>query len=170
MDPVESRRAAATDVGADLVLSPDDDVAGAVRELTGGLGADVTIEAVGIPATFDMAVDLVRPGGRVANIGVHGKPTTLHLEELSAAGWTSGASSPTGSASTRCRAPTTCSTTRWPPVRSRWLSCVGDDERQRGWRRGGRGGVDERASAVATSSAMPSSMPSARVQTSAAPS
>ena len=53
-----------------------------VRELTGGLGADVTIEAVGLPATFDMAVALVRPGGRVANVGVHGKPTTLHLEEL----------------------------------------------------------------------------------------
>ena len=53
-----------------------------VRELTGGLGADVAIEAVGLPATFDMAVALVRPGGRVANVGVHGKPTTLHLEEL----------------------------------------------------------------------------------------
>jgi alcohol dehydrogenase len=82
VDPVESRRAAAADFGADLVLSPDDDVAGVVRELTGGLGADVTIEAVGIPSTFDMAVALVRPGGRVANVGVHGKPTTLHLEEL----------------------------------------------------------------------------------------
>jgi alcohol dehydrogenase len=65
-----------------MVLSPDDGVAGIVRELTGGLGADVTIEAVGLPATFDMAVALVRPGGRVANVGVHGKPTTLHLEEL----------------------------------------------------------------------------------------
>ncbi|MCZ2839167.1 zinc-binding dehydrogenase [Modestobacter sp. VKM Ac-2985] len=57
-------------------------MAGVVRERTGGLGADVTIEAVGIPATFDMAVAVVRPGGRVANVGVHGKPTTLHLEEL----------------------------------------------------------------------------------------
>jgi alcohol dehydrogenase len=82
VDPVESRRAAATAFGADRVLSPDDDVAGVVRELTGGLGADVAIEAVGIPATFDMAVGLVRPGGRVANVGVHGKPTTLHLEDL----------------------------------------------------------------------------------------
>ena len=82
VDPVESRRAAATAFGADRVLSPEDDVAAVVRDLTGGLGADVTIEAVGIPATFDMAVALVRPGGRVANVGVHGKPTTLHLEEL----------------------------------------------------------------------------------------
>jgi alcohol dehydrogenase len=82
VDPVESRRAAATSFGADRVLSPDDDVSAVVRELTGGLGADVTIEAVGLPTTFDMAVALVRPDGRVANVGVHGKPTTLHLEDL----------------------------------------------------------------------------------------
>jgi alcohol dehydrogenase len=82
VDPVGSRRTAAMAFGADRVLSPDDDVAGVVMGLTGGLGADVTIEAVGVPATFDMAVDLVRPGGRVANVGVHGKSTTLHLEDL----------------------------------------------------------------------------------------
>jgi alcohol dehydrogenase len=82
VDPVESRRAAALALGATRALSPDDDVAGAVRQLTDGLGADVTIEAVGVPATFDLAVSLVRPGGRVANVGVHGKPTTLHLEDL----------------------------------------------------------------------------------------
>jgi alcohol dehydrogenase len=82
VDPVESRRAAATAFGADVVLSPDDDVAGAVRDLTDGLGADVTIEAVGVPAAFDLAVALVRPGGHVANVGVHGRPTTLHLEDL----------------------------------------------------------------------------------------
>jgi alcohol dehydrogenase len=82
VDPVESRRTAATSVGADLVLAPDDDVVGAVRDLTGGLGADVAIEAVGLPATFDAAVAVVRPGGRVANVGVHGSPTTLHLEDL----------------------------------------------------------------------------------------
>jgi alcohol dehydrogenase len=82
VDPVGRRREAATGFGADVVLAPDDDVVGIVRELTGGLGADVAIEAVGIPATFDLAVDVVRPGGRVANVGVHGKPTTLHLEDL----------------------------------------------------------------------------------------
>ena len=53
-----------------------------IRELTGGLGADVAIEAVGVPATFELAARLVRPGGHVANIGVHGEPATLHLEEL----------------------------------------------------------------------------------------
>ena len=82
VDPVQSRREAALRFGADVAVGPEEDVLGKVRELTDGLGADVTMEAVGIPATFDLAVSLVRPGGRVANIGVHGKPTTLHLEEL----------------------------------------------------------------------------------------
>ena len=50
--------------------------------LTDGLGADVAIEAVGVPATFELAAALVRPGGHVANIGVHGEPATLHLEDL----------------------------------------------------------------------------------------
>ena len=44
--------------------------------------ADVVIEAVGVPATFELAAELVRPVGRLANIGVHGKPVTLHLERL----------------------------------------------------------------------------------------
>ena len=51
-------------------------------ELTDGLGADVAFEAVGVPQTFELATELIRPCGRVANIGVHGKPVTLHLETL----------------------------------------------------------------------------------------
>ncbi len=51
-------------------------------ELTGGLGADVAIEAVGVPETFELCTELIRPGGRVANVGVHGKCATLHLEKL----------------------------------------------------------------------------------------
>ena len=82
VDPVENRRAAAMSFGATHVLSPDDDVEGLVRGLSDDLGADVAIEAVGLPQSFDLAVGLVRPGGRVANVGVHGRPTTLHLEEL----------------------------------------------------------------------------------------
>jgi len=50
--------------------------------LTGGLGADVAIEAVGVPETFELCADLVRPGGHVASVGVHGHPATLHLEKL----------------------------------------------------------------------------------------
>ena len=53
-----------------------------VIELTGGLGADVAIEAVGVPATFELCTELIRPGGRVANVGVHGKCVSLHLEKL----------------------------------------------------------------------------------------
>ncbi len=58
------------------------DAASTIAELTDGLGADVAIEAVGIPETFEQCTELVRPGGHVANVGVHGKPATLHLEKL----------------------------------------------------------------------------------------
>jgi alcohol dehydrogenase len=52
-----------------------------IKDLTGRLGADVAIEAVGTPETFELAVRLARPGGRIANIGVHGSAATLHLED-----------------------------------------------------------------------------------------
>jgi alcohol dehydrogenase len=51
-------------------------------ELTENKGADVVIEAVGIPETFELCETLVAPGGRIANIGVHGKSVDLHLETL----------------------------------------------------------------------------------------
>ena len=51
-------------------------------DLTGGLGADTAIEAVGVPETFELCAEIIRPGGRVANVGVHGHPATLHLEKL----------------------------------------------------------------------------------------
>jgi len=83
VDLADSRLDAAREFGADVTLNGGrDDVAAVVRELTGGLGADVTIEAVGIPQTFEQAVDLVRPCGHVANVGVHGTPATLHLENI----------------------------------------------------------------------------------------
>jgi alcohol dehydrogenase len=83
IDLADSRLDAAKRFGADVVVNnTSDDALAAVLELTGGLGADVAIEAVGIPATFELAATLIRPGGHVANIGVHGKPATLHLETL----------------------------------------------------------------------------------------
>ena len=83
IDMAPARLDAAKQFGADVVINnAEQDPIAAVRELTGGLGADVAIEAVGVPATFELAVDLVRPAGRVANIGVHGKPATLHLQRL----------------------------------------------------------------------------------------
>jgi alcohol dehydrogenase len=54
----------------------------AILALTGKRGVDTAIEAVGIPATFELCEQIVAPGGHIANIGVHGKPVTLHLEQL----------------------------------------------------------------------------------------
>ncbi|WP_238694481.1 zinc-binding dehydrogenase [Nocardioides daphniae] len=59
---------------------------------TDGLGYDTVIEAVGIPETFELCAELVRPGGTVANVGVHGAPVTLHLEQL----WTKDVTITTG--------------------------------------------------------------------------
>ncbi|WP_433518757.1 zinc-dependent alcohol dehydrogenase family protein [Nonomuraea sp. CA-143628] len=82
VDPAPSRLEAAKQLGADLIVGAGDDPAGAIAELTRGLGADVAIEAVGLPETFELCTRLVRPGGHVANVGVHGTPATLHLEDL----------------------------------------------------------------------------------------
>ena len=83
IDLADSRLEAAKQFGADVVVNNGrEDPAAALAELTDGLGADVAIEAVGVPATFELAASLVRPGGHVANIGVHGEPVTLHLEDL----------------------------------------------------------------------------------------
>jgi len=83
IDQVDARLEAAKGFGADITVNNTrEDPVAVVRDLTDGLGADVAIEAVGVPATFELAAQLVRPGGQVANIGVHGEPATLHLEEL----------------------------------------------------------------------------------------
>jgi len=83
IDLDDARLARAKDFGAtDMVNSGQADWRQRVLALTDGDGVDVAIEAVGTPQTFTMAVDLVRPGGHVANIGVHGKPVELALNEL----------------------------------------------------------------------------------------
>jgi alcohol dehydrogenase len=93
IDLAASRLEAAKQFGADITVNNTaEDALAIVQELTGGLGADVAIEAVGVPATFELATALVRPGGHVANIGVHGKPATLHLESL----WIKGVTITTG--------------------------------------------------------------------------
>jgi len=66
----------------DAVNSGDDNWADQVRALTDGLGVDVAIEAVGIPATFEACTKIVRPGGSIANVGVHGAPVELALQDL----------------------------------------------------------------------------------------
>ena len=83
IDMAQARLDAAKGFGATATINNGhQDAKALVLEMTDGLGADVAIEAVGIPETFELCADLVRPGGTVANVGVHGKPATLHLEEL----------------------------------------------------------------------------------------
>jgi alcohol dehydrogenase len=83
IDLADSRLEAASRFGADLTINNSrEDAVRTIMELTNGLGADAAFEAVGVPESFELSADLVRPGGRVANIGVHGKPASLHLEKL----------------------------------------------------------------------------------------
>ncbi|RVU22214.1 alcohol dehydrogenase [Streptomyces antnestii] len=82
VDLAPARLDAAKNLGADAVALAGDEAEQLVADLTQDLGADVVIEAVGVPESFELCTRIVRPGGHVANIGVHGKPATLHLEDL----------------------------------------------------------------------------------------
>jgi alcohol dehydrogenase len=83
VDVDDNRLAIAKTLGATAgINSTDGHAADHVIKLTEGAGVDVAIEAVGIPATFDICQAIVAPGGRIANVGVHGKPVELHLEKL----------------------------------------------------------------------------------------
>ena len=81
MDPERlevSRQFGATDV----IDARDGKAIEKVMAMTGGKGVDVSVEAVGIPATFDTCQQIIAPGGHIANVGVHGKPVSLALEKL----------------------------------------------------------------------------------------
>jgi len=83
IDLDENRLDLAKQVGAThCVNSASGDWQKQVLALTDGNGVDVAVEAVGIPDTFEMCTQLVRPGGSVANVGVHGKPVQLDLQDL----------------------------------------------------------------------------------------
>jgi alcohol dehydrogenase len=83
IDTDENRLQIATGLGATRVVrSLNGTAAGKVMNLTEGQGVDVAIEAVGIPSTFELCESIVKPGGHVANVGVHGKSVELHLEKL----------------------------------------------------------------------------------------
>jgi len=86
IDLADSRLEMAKHFGADEVVnSGREDAVARIHSVTDGLGADVVIEAVGVPETFELCTQLVRPGGHVANIGVHGKAASLALDKLWAA-------------------------------------------------------------------------------------
>lgn len=83
LDTDPNRLEVARQFGAtDTINVADGKAVEALLELTGGVGVDVAIEAVGIPATFDICQQVIAPGGRIANVGVHGKPVELHIEKL----------------------------------------------------------------------------------------
>ena len=82
VDRAPARLEAAEQLGADTKVAAGEGPERVVSELTDGLGADVAIEAVGVAETFEMCTRMVRPGGHVANVGVHGGPAQLHLEDL----------------------------------------------------------------------------------------
>ena len=83
IDLDDGRLRVAQGFGATTIINSTDGRAVArVMELTGGTGVDVAIEAVGVPATFDICQSILAPGGHLANVGVHGKPVALHLENL----------------------------------------------------------------------------------------
>jgi alcohol dehydrogenase len=83
IDLDDGRLEKALEFGADVAINNGrEDALARVQQLTDGLGADVAIEAVGVPETFELCADLIRPGGRLANVGVHGCAATLHLERL----------------------------------------------------------------------------------------
>ena len=77
VEPAAARKAKATVAGADVVLDPTEtEVGDAVRDLTGGAGADVAFECAGIDAVLASAIGAVRPGGRVVNVAIWGHPAT----------------------------------------------------------------------------------------------
>ncbi|MFH8371732.1 alcohol dehydrogenase catalytic domain-containing protein [Streptomyces sp. NPDC018031] len=77
-DLSRARLEAAHRLGADAAVVPGE----LLGELAEGPGADVAIEAAGTPESFLLCTRVVRPGGHIANIGMHGRPATLHLESL----------------------------------------------------------------------------------------
>ncbi len=83
IDIDNNRLEAAKRLGATAVVNSSDGKAHEkIMELTAARGADTVIEAVGLPATFELCQQLVAPGGTIANIGVHGTHVKLHLESL----------------------------------------------------------------------------------------
>jgi len=83
IDLDDGRLAVAKRFGATTTInSGDGHAAEAVMKLTERRGVDTAIEAVGVPATFELCQQIVAAGGNIANIGVHGVKVDLHLEQL----------------------------------------------------------------------------------------
>lgn len=83
IDLDENRLAMAKELGAtDIINSAKEDAISRVLELTKGRGVDCSIEAVGVEATWNICQHIVKAGGHLANVGVHGKSVNFSLEKL----------------------------------------------------------------------------------------
>ncbi|MEP6950282.1 MAG: zinc-dependent alcohol dehydrogenase family protein [Ginsengibacter sp.] len=83
IDMDDNRLQVAKTFGATHTINnQNEDAVAKILSLTGNKGVDVAIEAVGIPATFELCQSIIAPGGHIANVGVHGKSVALHLETL----------------------------------------------------------------------------------------
>jgi alcohol dehydrogenase len=82
IDTDKFRLTTALEFGATDAVEAGPGAADEVRALTDGLGVDVAIEAVGYPETLRTAASLVRPGGTIANVGVHGVPVELPMQDM----------------------------------------------------------------------------------------
>ena len=83
VDLDNNRLDVATRLGATATVnSATGGAAEQIIKLTGGIGVDTAIEAVGLPATFALCTEVIAPGGTIANVGVHGTKVDLHMENL----------------------------------------------------------------------------------------
>lgn len=83
IDPDDNRLAIAKKFGATHVINnASENAIDKINALTNKRGVDTAIEAVGIPATFELCQSIIGAGGTIANVGVHGKSVELHLEAL----------------------------------------------------------------------------------------
>lgn len=83
IDVDDNRLDVAKRFGATATINSADGMAAeTVMAMTGNRGVDTAIEAVGVPATFELCEEIIAPGGIIANVGVHGTAVSLHLEKL----------------------------------------------------------------------------------------
>lgn len=82
IDLDENRLAMAKQLGATHTLTPSDTIKVDLSKIVGEEGVDVAIEAVGIPQTWNVCQKIVKPGGHIANVGVHGKKVDFEIQEL----------------------------------------------------------------------------------------
>ena len=85
VDGNDHRLGIAKKMGADVTLNfRNVDVVDEVMKLTGGKGADSSIEALGTQATFAQAMKVLKPGGTLSSLGVYSEDLTIPLAQFAA--------------------------------------------------------------------------------------